>query len=128
MKKLVDYGVNMVNKRSIGSIYEAAAARYLDEQGFMLIGKNHYTPFGEIDLIYEKNSILYFVEVKYRASDAFGTPKEALDSRKLKRMKQSAMHYLKGQTDGYQRYKISFMGIKGTHDHLEFDFIENIFS
>lgn len=118
----------MVNKRSVGTIYEAAAARYLEEKGFFLVKKNHYTPFGEIDLIYKKDSILYFVEVKYRATDAFGTPKEALDTRKIKRMKLSAMHYLKGQTDGYQRYKISFIGIKGTHEHLEFDFIENIFS
>ena len=128
MKKLVTTGVDMSNKRAIGSFYEAAAIRFFEAEAYQLIAKNQYTPFGEIDLILMKNNVLYFVEVKFRASDAYGTPRESINPRKITHMKRSAMHYLKENRSNYQAYKIAFMGITRENGTLNFDFIENIFS
>ena len=38
--------------------------------------------------------MLVFVEVKYRSSDRFGNPLEAVDLRKQRRIKMLARHYM----------------------------------
>lgn len=118
----------MPTKRAIGSHYETEAIRYLESLGYILIRKNYFTPRGEIDLIFSKADALFFVEVKYRSSDAFGSPREAITQNKISHMKQAAMHYIKCECLKYTPYVISFMGIKREGDALQFDFIENIFS
>lgn len=118
----------MPSKRAIGSRYETEAIRYLESLGYLLICKNYFTPRGEIDLVFEKTGSLYFVEVKFRSSDAFGTPRDAITQKKLSHMKQAAMHYIKSECPIYTPFAISFIGIKAEGELLHFDFLENIFS
>jgi len=118
----------MPTKRAIGSQYESEAIHYLESLGFDLVIKNYYTPLGEIDLVFLKEAKLYFVEVKYRSSDAYGSPRDAITQKKLNHMKQSAIYYIKRECSIYTPYAISFMGIKRVGDDLQFDFLENIFS
>jgi len=118
----------MTNKRAIGTFYEDATVRFLEADGFQLISKNYYTPFGEIDLIMSFNQMIYFIEVKYRSSNAFGSPRESINPRKIKHMKSSAIFYIKENHSGFQPYKLSFMGITRVNETLNYDFIENIFS
>ena len=39
------------NNRQIGSKYEQLAADYLKKQGYCIVERNYYTPYGEIDII-----------------------------------------------------------------------------
>ena len=50
--------------RAKGNIAEEKACKFLDENGFVLIERNFYSRFGEIDIIATKDGVLHFVEVK----------------------------------------------------------------
>ena len=118
----------MPTKRAIGGQYEIEAIHYLESIGYILILKNYFTPRGEIDLVLSRAGKLYFVEVKYRATNAYGSPREAITHKKISHMKQAALYYIKKECSMYTPFVISFMGIKREGDNLHFDFIENIFS
>lgn len=118
----------MKNKRSIGKMYEELALKHLEDKGFILVDKNYFCPFGEIDLILSKKSILYFVEVKYRSSLAYGSPRQAINAKKMERMKKTALHYVKTQSNTFLKFNVSFLGILKVEENIEYDWIENIFS
>jgi uncharacterized protein (TIGR00252 family) len=69
---------------------EQAVADLLEQQGFELIDKNWKTKLCEIDLIMQKDKVIYFVEVKYRRSAGQGDGFEYITAQKLKRMKFAA--------------------------------------
>lgn len=89
----------MINKRHIGNENEIKAVEHLKKAGYKILERNYYCPIGEIDIIARKNEYLIFVEVKYRISDKRGTPGEAIDYRKQKRICKVADYYL--LTHGY---------------------------
>lgn len=65
---------------------EAAVASLLEQQGFEIIDRNWKTRVCEIDVVAEKDKVVYFVEVKYRSAAAQGSGFEYIASRKLKKM------------------------------------------
>ncbi|RDU67057.1 YraN family protein [Helicobacter didelphidarum] len=56
------------NARYKGNYYENIALQYMIDLGFVLIKKNFYSRYGEIDLIMQKDNILHFIEVKSSSS------------------------------------------------------------
>lgn len=50
--------------RAKGNLAEDRAVKSLDENGFMIIERNFYSRFGEIDIIASKDEVLHFIEVK----------------------------------------------------------------
>jgi uncharacterized protein (TIGR00252 family) len=65
---------------------EQAVASLLEQQGFELIDRNWKTKVCEIDLVMQKDKIVYFVEVKYRRQDMQGGGLEYIGPQKLRRM------------------------------------------
>ncbi len=57
---------------NLGQQYEQLALQYLQQQGLKLVQQNFHCKTGEIDLVMREGATLVFVEVKYRASSAFG--------------------------------------------------------
>lgn len=51
-------------KQRIGALGEGIAAKYLENKGFAVIGRNYLRKCGEIDIIAKKGKILHFIEVK----------------------------------------------------------------
>ena len=82
-----------INKRSVGSAYETAAAGWLEKHGYRILARNFRCRTGEIDLIARENNTLAFIEVKYRKNDRTGTPFEAVDLRKQLRICRAADYY-----------------------------------
>ena len=72
--------------REKGRGAEAAAARFLEAEGFRVIARNHATRRGEVDLVCEEAGTLCFVEVRSRTSAAFGSPALTVDARKARRV------------------------------------------
>ena len=72
--------------RDKGRAAEAAAARWLEGQGFRVLARNHATRRGEVDLVCEEHGTLCFVEVRSRTSAAFGSPALTVDARKAQRV------------------------------------------
>ncbi|GAB4496106.1 MAG: YraN family protein [Anaerolineales bacterium] len=80
--------------QTLGKRGEDLAARYLEQHGFTILAVNYRTPYGELDLIAQKDALILFVEVKTRRSAAYGMPEEAITPRKKQHLLQSAQHYL----------------------------------
>ena len=47
-----------------GNVAEDRAAVFLEELGYMIVKRNFYSRFGEIDIIATKDDVLHFIEVK----------------------------------------------------------------
>ena len=84
----------MRNNRETGSRYEQLAAAYLQKRGYRILEANYRCPRGEVDLIGKKDGVLVFFEVKYRKNSRWGSPLEAVDERKRKRLYRTAEHYI----------------------------------
>lgn len=65
-------------------------ADLLEQQGFEIIDHNWKTKVCEIDIIAQRDKVVYFVEVKYRGSDFQGDGFEYITAQKLHKMNFSA--------------------------------------
>ncbi len=86
-----------LNSKSLGNKGEAAAAEHLKKLGYEIIEQNYRCRYGEIDIIGLDKGDLAFVEVKSRTSDRYGTPFEAVNYHKQKKLRQLAAYYLQAQ-------------------------------
>ncbi|MBC5775801.1 YraN family protein [Pontibacter sp. KCTC 32443] len=77
-----------------GQTGERMAQLYLQEQGYTILEKNYRYKRAEIDIIARKDALLVFVEVKTRASDTFGFPEAAVNSRKEKLVVDAAEEFI----------------------------------
>ncbi|MDP2789784.1 MAG: YraN family protein [bacterium] len=91
---------------------EDFAASFLLKNGFRIVERNVRTPFGEIDLVCNDATTTVFVEVKYRASTAFGQPEEVVVGKKLMRMRHAAEWYVT-QHKLQGAYRLDVVGITG---------------
>lgn len=77
----------------LGRAGERAAADLLRRRGYDVVGAGFAARRGEIDLVCRKGDDLVVVEVKTRSSDAFGTPLEAVGTRKRRALLSAAAEY-----------------------------------
>lgn len=77
----------------MGAIAEDMAANYLTRQGYTVIEQNWKTKYCEIDIVAQKDDIVYFVEVKYRKQPNQGGGLAAITSKKLQQMTFAAKIY-----------------------------------
>lgn len=85
------------SKRRTGDKGEAVAAEYLRKNGYILLERNWKHGKNEIDIIAQKNTEIYIVEVKTTASEkseGFKLPSEAVDYEKRKNLTDCAREYI----------------------------------
>ena len=82
-----------MNNRETGTGKETLAAEYLAANGMRIVERNFRSRQGENDLIGYHNGYLVFVEVKYRRTERFGSPQEAVDFRKQRKICRVADYY-----------------------------------
>ena len=56
----------MNSKRLLGKTGELIAQCFLILKGYRILKVNYRTPYGEIDIITQKNQTINFLEIKYR--------------------------------------------------------------
>ena len=61
-----------------GKWAEDLVARWYEQHGYVIVARNWRSKRGELDVVACKNGVLVVCEVKARASNAFGTPAEAV--------------------------------------------------
>lgn len=76
---------------------EKLAGKALLEKGYLILENNFSNRWGEIDIIAKDKDILVFVEVKAKKGVEFGLPEEMINPGKLKRVKNMASVYMKGE-------------------------------
>ncbi|MBO4579474.1 MAG: YraN family protein [Clostridiales bacterium] len=102
--------------RKIGDRGEDAVAQYLTKRGFRLIARNYNIPgVGELDLVFEKEGVLYVTEVKSRRNQGpYPHSVEAVDFRKRKRIFRTTKRFMAER--GYFNRDIVFLLGSVTHD------------
>lgn len=83
-----------MNKRALGNDKEDFAVRFLNANGVEVLDRNFYTRHGELDIVGTDGDYLVFFEVKYRKSNSFGNPMEAITMNKQRNIIKSAKIYL----------------------------------
>lgn len=97
---------------STGKQAEAAAANYLVQNAYNVIDQNWRTRWCEIDIIATKQSVVYFVEVKYRATSINGSGLDYITRSKLRQMARAAESWIlkANWTGDYQLSAIELTG------------------
>ena len=78
-----------------GAFGESLAARWYERQGYEVLARNWRCTDGELDLVAAKGNVLVVCEVKARASDAYGSPLDAVTAAKQARLRRLAARYLR---------------------------------
>jgi putative endonuclease len=104
---------------------ERAAATYLEMRGYKVLEQNWRRPRCEIDIIGEKDGVIYFVEVKYRRGNDQGGGLEAITSTKLKQMHYAADSW-RAEAKYYGESQLAAIEISGPKFTV-LSFIDNIF-
>jgi putative endonuclease len=91
---------------------EKVAAEYLKRQGCAIVSTNWRTRFCEIDVIAQRDKVVYFCEVKYRKTDAQGAGLDYITPKKLQQMRFAAESWvhLAGWKGEYQLSAIEVSG------------------
>ena len=83
-----------MTERSLGQKGEAIAAKYYLDRGYTLLVHNYQCRMGELDLVLQKQELLVIAEVKTRSPGSLGTPAQAVNPAKQKRIIQATKYYL----------------------------------
>ncbi len=65
---------------------EGLAAGHLTGLGWEVVGRNHRTPQGEVDLVCREGELVHFVEVRSRTGRSQGGPEESVGRIKARRV------------------------------------------
>ena len=77
-----------------GGDAEAMAASFLEAHGLTIVTRNYRCRLGEIDLVARDSETTVFVEVRRRASPAFGGAAASITSAKRVKLLKAARHYI----------------------------------
>jgi len=97
--------------RALGRVGEAAAARFLERRGLVILARNLRSRLGEIDLVARDGSTLVFVEVKARRGLPGDPPEAAVDARKRARLSRLALGYLAARRLGERSCRFDVVGV-----------------
>ena len=84
----------MPTTKQIGDFFEAKAKETYLKNDYECLAENYRYGRREIDLIFKKDNLLIFVEVKCRNSMVFGYPEDWVDQKKQSLIEQCANYYI----------------------------------
>ena len=76
-----------------GKWAEDLVARWYEQHGYVIVARNWRCKRGELDVVACKDSVLVVCEVKARASNAFGTPAEAVTPAKQLKVRRATADF-----------------------------------
>lgn len=78
----------------LGAGAEAMAAAFLESRGLTILARNYRCRLGEIDLVARDGPTTVFVEVRKRASSAYGGAAASITAAKKLKLTRAARHYM----------------------------------
>ena len=112
----------MSDRLSRGKLGEDITADYLCKNDFEIVARNYHSRYGEIDIISLDGDTLVFTECKFRSSDNFGSPLEAVTITKQRRICHTAMCFYAASPyneDKNCRFDVITVHGDGTVEHIE---------
>ena len=79
----------------LGRRGEDLAAGWYEARGGRILARNWRCRAGELDLVVAIDQLVVFCEVKTRSSQRYGSPFEAVDRTRIKRIRAAASEYLR---------------------------------
>lgn len=104
-------GMPWARAREVGDRGEALACAHLEGLGWEVVGRNWRCPQGELDVVASEEGLLVFCEVKTRRSTRFGTPLEAVDGQKARRLRRLAWAWLDEHGRSGESFRIDVLGV-----------------
>jgi putative endonuclease len=114
-------------KLLLGKEGERVAERFLQRKGYKLVERNYRCPLGELDLIVLDRRVIVFVEVKTRTGHGFGSPLEAVELRKQRKMIQAAQFFLAAKKLQQRDARFDVVGVSWPGREPVVEHIENAF-
>jgi len=114
-------------KQVLGREGEKIAEQYLKKKGYKLVARNYRCSVGEIDLIVLDRRVIVFVEVKTRTGNGFGTPLEAVEFKKQRKMIQAAQYFLSAKKLNERDARFDVVGISWPQREPLVEHVENAF-
>ncbi|MCL2515453.1 MAG: YraN family protein [Microbacteriaceae bacterium] len=103
----------MADKDILGRSGEQLAARFLEADGYRIVGRNWRGTRGELDIIAELGDTTVFVEVKTRSGLAFGHPFDALTPKKIAALRRLAAEWCRAHAGARPQIRLDVIGIIG---------------
>jgi putative endonuclease len=98
-------------RRLLGERGETIAARHLTRCGMEVVDRNWRCDAGEVDLVLRDGPVLVICEVKTRTSTDYGAPLEAIDQRKVDRLRRLAARWLRAHDCHPEDIRIDMVGV-----------------
>lgn len=104
----------MAQKDELGRRGEDLAVGVLQDAGMAVIDRNWRCRHGEMDIVAIDHaaSTVVFCEVKTRSGDGYGTPFEAVNQAKRRRLRAVAAAWLAEQNSPWVRTRFDVIGIR----------------
>ncbi|MFI5277668.1 MAG: YraN family protein [Ktedonobacterales bacterium] len=111
------------NRRSsaLGRRGEDLAVAWLERAGYVILERNWRRRCGELDIIAEREGQVVGIEVKTRASDAMGTPEEAVTLAKQRKLLLTMQTYLMEAGEEQRPFQLDVIAVRlaSSGAHLE---------
>ena len=114
-------------KLLLGKEGERVAELYLQKKGYKLVERNYRCSGGELDLIVLDRRVVVFVEVKTRTGIGFGSPLEAVEFHKQRRMIHAAQFFLAEKNLQQRDARFDVVGVSWPGREPVVEHIENAF-
>jgi putative endonuclease len=98
-------------KDAVGRYGERVAARYLCEQGMVVLDRNWRCAVGEIDIVARDGDTLVVCEVKTRSGVGFGSPAECVTTAKAARLRRLAALWLSEHSVRPRAVRLDVVGV-----------------
>ena len=100
---------------------EQLAAKWYREQGFEILAMNWTMRGGELDVVARKENLVVICEVKARATDAFGSPLDAITPLKQQRVRRAGFAFLRTSQITGVHVRFDVAAVLGTQLHMHTD-------
>lgn len=97
---------------AIGRHGEDLACAWLQRAGYSILERNWRCPYGELDIIAEREGVVIGVEVKTRTNDAAGEPEEAVTPGKQRKLILTLQSYLMEHGDEQRPYQLDVIAVR----------------
>ena len=85
----------MAGHNELGKSGEVAAQYFLRQKGYRILDCNWRSGHKELDIVALFENMLIVAEVKARSGSEYEEPWQAVDRKKIRRIVQAALHYIK---------------------------------